>query len=85
MSDLLSGIKMFLSYGWKFFTQTDIPGTNFSFAVLAVGLLLVPVSLTFLSLLVGFPVGNVDSDTAGLKSMASRKYRVSSARKNDVR
>ena len=43
MSDLLSSIEMVLKNGWKFFTQTDVPGTNISFAVLAVGLALVPV------------------------------------------
>lgn len=28
MSDLLSSIKMLFENGWKFFTQTDIPGTS---------------------------------------------------------
>ena len=28
MSDLLSSIKMLFENGWKFFTQTDIPGTG---------------------------------------------------------
>lgn len=84
MSELMVAIKMLLSNGWKFF-QIKVPGTGFSFAVLAVGLLLVPISLSFLSLILGFPVGTADKDTEGLGSMASRKYRVSSARKNDVR
>mgnify|MGYP007088303323 CR=1 FL=1 len=84
MSDLMAGIRMFLSSAWKFF-QIDVPGTNFSFAVLTIGLLLVPVSLSFLSLALGFPVGSVDSASATFCSKGSRKYKVSSARKNDVR
>jgi hypothetical protein len=80
----MAAIKMLLSNSWKFF-QIKVPGTGFSFAVLAVGLLLVPISLSFLSLVLGFPVGTVDNDTVSLRSMGSRKYRVSSARKNDVR
>lgn len=84
MSDLMSGIRMFISNAWKFF-QIDVPGTNFSFAVLAVGLLLVPISLSFLSLALGFPVGSVDHATAAFGSKGSKKYKVSDARKNDVR
>lgn len=84
MSDLLDAIGMLLGNAWKFF-QIKVPGTGFSFAVLAVGLLLVPVSLSFLSLILGFPVGTVDNDTAALGAMGSRRYKVSAARKNDVR
>lgn len=75
---------MFISNAWKFF-QVNVPGTNFSFAVLTIGLLLVPVSLSFLSLALGFPVGNVDSVSASFGTRGSRKYKVSSVRKNDVR
>lgn len=77
-------IRMFISNAWKFF-QVNVPGTNFSFAVLTIGLLLVPVSLSFLSLALGFPVGNVDSVSASFGTRGSRKYKVSSVRKNDVR
>lgn len=75
---------MFISNAWKFF-QVNVPGTNFSFAVLTIGLLLVPVSLSFLSFALGFPVGNVDSVSASFGTRGSRKYKVSSVRKNDVR
>lgn len=84
MSDLMNGIKMLLSNAWKFF-QIDVPGTSFSFGVLAVGLCLVPISLTFLSLVVGFPVGTVDGLSATFGAKGSRRYKVSSARKNDTR
>lgn len=84
MSDLMAAIRMFFSNAWKFF-QIDVPGTNFSFGVLAVGLLLVPVSLSFLSLALGFPVGSVDNVSATFGSKGSKKYKVSSAREKDVR
>ncbi len=84
MSDLMACIRMFISNAWKFF-QVNVPGTNFSFAVLTIGLLLVPVSLSFLSLALGFPVGNVDSASASFGTRGSKKYKVSAARKNDVR
>lgn len=44
MSDLMLGIKTLLTNAWKFFSQTDVPGTDISFAVFAVGLALIPVS-----------------------------------------
>ena len=82
MSDLLNCIKTFLSGAWDFFTETDVPGLGFSFAVLFIGLALIPISLSFLSLILGFPVGTV-SDSLG--SRGTRNPKVSSARKNDVR
>lgn len=83
-SDLIQCIKMFLGSAWKFFTKTDVPGLGFSFAVLLVGLAIIPISLSFLSLILGFPVGNV-SDAESLGSRGTRNPKVSSARKNDVR
>lgn len=84
LSDLMNCIKTFLSGSWKFFTETDVPGLGFSFAVLLIGLVLIPVSLSFLSLILGFPVGTI-SDAQSLASRGSKKHKVSSARKNDVR
>lgn len=84
MSDLLNCIKTFLSGAWDFFTETYVPGLGFSFAVLFVGLALIPISLSFLSLILGFPVGTV-SDAESLGSRGTRNPKVSSARKNDVR
>lgn len=84
MSDLLNCIEIFLSGAWKFFTKIDVPGLGFSFAVLLVGLAIIPISLSFLSLVLGFPVGNV-SDAESLGSRGTRNPKVSSARKNDVR
>lgn len=84
MSDLLQAIKTFLGYAWKFFTKTDVPGLDFSFAALFIGAALIPISLSFLSLILGFPVGSV-SDAQSFGARGSRKTKVSSARKNDTR
>lgn len=88
MSDLMLAIGSFLSNSWKFFTQTDVPGTNFSFAVLFIGLALIPISLTFLSLILGFPVG-LSSDapppTSGYGARGTRHMELPPARKNDTR
>lgn len=83
-SDLIQCIKMFLGSSWKFFTKTDVPGLGLSFAVLLVGLAIIPISLSFLSLILGFPVGTV-SDGEELASRGSRRLRLPPARKNDVR
>lgn len=98
LSDLMNCIKTFLSSSWKFFTETDVPGLGFSFAVLLIGLVLIPVSLSFLSLILGFSVGSIpDVDPivfgSSRGSSYSRrtalpggaKYRLPEARKNDVR
>lgn len=83
-SDVIRCIKVFLGNAWKFFTKTDVPGLGFSFAVLLVGLAIIPISLSFLSLILGFPVGTV-SDGEELASRGSRRLRLPPARKNDVR
>lgn len=84
MFDLLNCIKTFLSGAWDFFTETDVPGLGFSFSVLFIGLALIPISLSFLSLILGFPVGTA-SDGEELASRGSRRLRLPPARKNDVR
>lgn len=84
LSDLLQAIKTFLGYAWKFFTKTDVPGLDLSFAALFIGAALIPISLSFLSLILGFPVGTV-SDGEELASRGSRRLRLPPARKNDVR
>ena len=91
MSDLLSSIEMVLKNGWKFFTQTDVPGTNISFAVLAVGLALVPVCFRFLSIMMGHSIGEADFSTferihgPTFGATGSSRYRISDGRKDDVR
>ncbi len=96
MSDdsLISAIGTFLSGSWRFFTQVDVPGTGFSFAVLLVGLAIVPISLSFLSLVLGFSVGTLsDAESiagrlhlpATYTSVGSSRYRISPGRQLDVR
>lgn len=91
MSDLLSSIKMLFENGWKFFTQTDIPGTSISLAVFTVGLALIPVCFRFLSIMLGHTIGEADISTfdrvrgVSFGSTVSKRYRISENRKNDVR
>ena len=83
-SDVIQCIKTFLGSAWRFFTKTDVPGLGFSFAALFIGLALIPVSLSFRSLIFGFPVGTVDN-AEELASRGSRRLRLPPARKDDTR
>lgn len=85
MSDLMLAMKSILGGGWKFFTNTTIPGTDFSFAMLLVALVCVAVGFRFLSIALGFSVGNIGSPLADYGTRASRKYRISSGRMADDR
>ena len=81
---LLDGISAILSGAWQLLTKTTVPGLNFSFAVLLVGLALVPVGFRFLSIALGFSVGHL-THGSDYGSRSSNKYKTSEARKNDVR
>ena len=91
MSNLLSSIEMLFKNGWKFFTQTDVPGTSISFAVFTVGLALIPVCFRFLSIMLGHSIGEADFSTLSrihgptFGAAGSSRYRISDGRKNDVR
>ena len=91
MNGLMNSIEMLLKNGWKFFTQTDIPGTDISFATLAIGLALIPVCFRFLSIMLGHNIGEADFSTFGrihgptFGATGSSRYRISDGRKNDVR
>ena len=91
MSNLLSSIEMLFKNGWKFFTQTDVPGTSISFAVFTVGLALIPVCFRFLSIMLGHNIGEADFSTLScihgptFGAAGSSRYRISDGRKNDVR
>ena len=91
MSNLLSSIEMLFKNGWKFFTQTDVPGTSISFAVFTVGLALIPVCFRFLSIMMGHNIGEADFSTLSrihgptFGAAGSSRYRISDGRKNDVR
>ncbi len=92
MSDLMLGIKTLLTNAWKFFSQTDVPGTDISFAVFAVGLALIPVCFRFLSIMLGHTIGEADFSVldrlhlpATYTSVGSARYRISPGRQLDVR
>ena len=91
MSNLLSSIEMLFKNGWKFFTQTDVPGTSISFAVFTDGLALIPVCFRFLSIMLGHNIGEADFSTLSrihgptFGAAGSSRYRISDGRKNDVR
>lgn len=92
MSNLLSSIEMLLKNSWKFFTQTDVPGTSISFAVFTVGLALIPICFRFLSLMMGHSIGEADLSIfnrpysgSGYGAAGSSRYRISPGRQLDVR
>ena len=47
--EVLAFISFFLGASWDFFTEVKVPGFDFSFAALFVGLFLAGLSLRFLS------------------------------------
>lgn len=81
---VMDGISAILSGGWQLLSKTAIPGLGFSYAMLLVGLALVPVGFRFLSIALGFSVGHL-TPRAGYGSRGSKDYKTSEARKNDVR
>lgn len=92
MTDLMSGIKMLIENGWKFFTQTDVPGTGISLATFSIGLALIPVCFRFLSIMLGHTIGEADFSAldrlhmpATYTSVGSARYRISPGRQLDVR
>ncbi len=51
--EVLEFIGWFLSHSWDFFTETTVPGFDFSFAALFVGLFLATLGLRFLFMMLG--------------------------------
>lgn len=91
MSDILDFITLFLSKSWEFF-KIDVPGTNFSFGVVLVGLALVGVGFRFLSIMLGHNIGEASppeidffSSRAYGSTALSTHHNIPPARKNDVR
>ena len=56
---LLDGIGAVLSGGWRLLCETTVPGLDFSFAVLLIGLALVSLGFKFLSFVLGFGFGGI--------------------------
>ena len=55
--EVLQAIKFLLSSAWDFFTEVNVPGFDFSFAALFVGLFLAALGLRLLSMMLGITVG----------------------------
>lgn len=83
----MEAIKGFLSMTWNFLMHTYIPGTDIAFGVMFVGLAMIGIGFRFLSLAIGYNIGDVGgfSGIVSYGATASKRYRVSSRRKNDTR
>lgn len=87
MSNIMEAIKGFLSMTWNFLMHTYIPGTDIAFGVMFVGLAMIGIGFRFLSLAIGYNIGDVGG-FPGVESYGaagSHKYKVSEGRKHDVR
>lgn len=87
-NDLLTAVTSFLSGAWHFFTDVTIPGTNITFAVMALGLAIVPIGFQFLSLMAGHNIGEtgeVGGENYGHWTHKGKNAKISANRKNDVR
>lgn len=83
--DLKIAISGFLSNAWRIFSEIKIPGTEISFAVLFIGLALIPIGFQLLSIALGHSIGESDDDGSGYGTRSSKKAKISDERKNDVR
>lgn len=80
---MISAISFIFSQGWKFF-KVEVPGTNFSFGVIAVGCVLIAVGFRFLSIMLGHSIGEA-SGGVDYASRAASKFHISDERSLDVR
>lgn len=62
--ELLAFVSFFFGASWDFFTDVTVPGFDFSFAALFVGIFLASLSLRFLSGMIG--VGMSSSAVIGV-------------------
>lgn len=87
MSDIVAVVRGFLSMSWNFLMHTYIPGTEISYGVMFVGLCVISIGFRFLSLAVGFSIGDwTSSPNEGYgKPPVITQYRISDGRKKDVR
>lgn len=63
--EVVEFIVWFLSSSWDFFTEITVPGFDFSFAALLVGLFLANLGLRFLFMMLGIGISPGDVDTVG--------------------
>lgn len=69
--EVIQFIGWFLSSSWDFFTEIKVPGFDFSFAALLVGLFLAGLGLRFLFMMLG--IGVHGSDFSVLNQKEKRK------------
>ncbi len=62
--ELVQAIGAFLKMSWGFF-KIQVPGTNFTFAALFIGLLLATLGLDLLFMMVGVSYGRSEQQTVG--------------------
>lgn len=58
--EVIQFITWFLSASWDFFTEINVPGFDFSFAALFVGIFLANLGLRFLFMMLGISVHSDD-------------------------
>lgn len=58
--EVIAFISFFLGASWDFFTEVKVPGFDFSFAALFVGLFLASLSLRFVFMMLGLSVTTED-------------------------
>ena len=80
--EVLECIKVILTGGWQLLAKTEVPGLGFSYAMLFVTLVLVPIGFNFLSLALGFNVGQLTSESYGTRK--SKKVKIAASRRNDT-
>ena len=67
-NDLLDAIKFIFARSWKFFTETNLPGTDFSIGALFIGVLLVDFGLRFLGWCLGAAAPDAPEKTVTVRS-----------------
>lgn len=73
--EVLAFISFFLGASWDFFTEIKVPGFDFSFAALFVGLFLASLGLRFLGMMLNITVSsdNINTDIKDIR-IGRKKY-----------
>ena len=69
--EVIEFISFFLANSWKFFTQVNVPGFDFTFAALFVGIFLATLGLRFVLSMLGV---SVSSGRFGTITRSAAKY-----------
>lgn len=63
--EVLQAIKWLLDMSWDFFTEVNVPGFDFSFGALFIGLFLASLGLRLLFMMLGIGVSSKDISFLG--------------------